>query len=128
MENRAVLIDTSLFIDYFRKTVKSRTKLFQLVENGYNLITSSICYFEYMVGSKNQDFDKQLFEYVEIVPFDAHQAIIAANIHHTLKSENTLIEFRDILIASAALSEEIPLATLNVKHFERIDALNIYPF
>ena len=36
-----------------------------------------------------------------------------------------LIEFRDILIASSAIAQNIPLATLNHKHFNRIDDLNI---
>jgi predicted nucleic acid-binding protein len=40
-------------------------------------------------------------------------------------TKNTLIEFRDILIASSSIAHNIPLATLNLKHFERIDDLNI---
>ena len=62
------------------------------------------------------------------LPFDVNQSIIAAETFRELKRRNTLIEFRDILIASAAISERIPLATLNTKHFERIKALNLYMF
>jgi predicted nucleic acid-binding protein len=46
-------------------------------------------------------------------------------IFQTLKRKNTLIEFRDILIASSSIAHNIPLATLNLKHFDRIDDLNI---
>lgn len=128
MEHRRILVDTSLFIEYFRKKNKEKTKLFLLVEREYQITTSAICHFEYMAGSRHQDFDKLIFEHIEILPFDVNQSIIAAETFRELKRRNTLIEFRDILIASAAISERIPLATLNIKHFERIETLNLYMF
>ncbi len=128
MEDRRVLVDTSIFIEYFRKENKSKTKLYQLRKDGYELLTSSICYFEYMSGSKNRDFDRLLFKYIEIVPFEKKQAEIASKIFQNLKKRNELIEFRDILISSCAVSENISLATLNKKHFERIEELNLIEF
>jgi predicted nucleic acid-binding protein len=125
MEDRRVLVDTSIFIEYFRKENKSKTKLYQLRKNGYTLLTSAICYFEYMSGSKNSEFDVLLFTYIEIIAFEKNQAETASNIFKNLKKKNALIEFRDILIASSAISENISLATLNKKHFERIDSLNL---
>ena len=63
-----------------------------LRKNGYEFLTSSICYFEYMSGSRNEEFD-----------FDKQQVYIASQIFRDLKKRNRLIEFRDILIASSAL-------------------------
>ena len=125
MEYKRVLVDTSIFIDYFRKENKRKTKLYILRQEGYELVTSSICYFEYMSGSKNKSFDKLLFENIEVIAFDKNQAYIASQIFKDLKKRNTLIEFRDILISSCAISEDINLATLNKKHFERINDLII---
>jgi len=125
LENRRVLIDTSIFIEYFRKENKQKTLLYRLTKEGYVFITSSVCYFEYMSGSKNREFDKLLFENVEVLSFDKNQAYIASRIYQDLKKKNNLIEFRDILISSSAIVEEIPLATLNRKHFERIEALSL---
>ena len=125
MEHKRVLVDTSIFIDYFRKEKKTKTRLYLLRKEGYELVTSSICYFEYMSGSKNRDFDKLLFDNIEVIAFDKNQAYVASQIFQTLKRKNTLIEFRDILIASSSIAQNIPLATLNLKHFERIDDLNI---
>ena len=123
MEDRRVLIDTSIFIEYFRKENKKNTKLYFLTKEGYTLTTSSICYFEYMSGSKNETFDKLLFEKIEIIDFDKKQAFMASTIFKTLKKKNSLIEFRDILISACAIVYNMPLATLNTKHFKRIDNL-----
>ena len=123
MENRRVLVDTSIFIDYFRKENKRNTKLYRLREDRYEILTSSICYFEYMSGSKNREFDTLLFKNIDVIDFDKKQAYIASQIFRDLKQRNALIEFRDILISSSAISLGIPLATLNKKHFERIEDL-----
>ncbi len=126
MDNPKVSIDTFIFIEYFRKENKTKTKLYLLAKNNYTLVAFAICYFEYMSGSKNKDFDKLLFENIEIISFDKTQAYISSSIFQDLKSKNSLIEFRDILISSCAISLNISLATLNKKHFERIKDLNIF--
>ena len=125
MDYQRVLIDTSIFIDYFRKENKQNTKLYMLRKEGYEFLTSSICYFEYMSGSRNEEFDLALFENITVIDFDKQQAYIASKIFRDLKKRNQLIEFRDILIASFAIALNIPLATLNRRHFERIEDLII---
>ena len=123
MEHRRVLVDTSIFIEYFRKENKKNTKLYWLREEGYEIVTSSICYFEYMSGSKNGEFDTVLFKNIAVIDFDKEQAYIASQTFKDLKQRNALIEFRDILISSSAMALDIPLATLNRRHFERIEDL-----
>lgn len=49
----------------------------------------------------------------------------ASKIYRNLRTKNKIIEFRDILIASSAIIYKIPIATINKKHFERIDVLEI---
>jgi predicted nucleic acid-binding protein len=123
LEHRRVLVDTSIFIEYFRKENKKNTKLYWLREEGYEIVTSSICYFEYMSGSKNGEFDTVLFKNIAVIDFDKEQAYIASQTFKDLKQRNALIEFRDILISSSAMALDIPLATLNRRHFERIEDL-----
>jgi len=125
LEHRRVLVDTSIFIEYFRKEKKKNTKLYLLREEGYEIVTSSICYFEYMSGSKNGEFDTILFKNIAVIDFDKEQAYIASQTFKDLKQRNALIEFRDILISSSAITLDIPLATLNQKHFERIEDLKL---
>jgi len=125
LEHRRVLVDTSIFIEYFRKENKKNTKLYLLREKGYEIVTSSICYFEYMSGSKNGEFDTILFKNIAVIDFDKEQAYIASQTFKDLKQRNSFIEFRDILISSSAIALDIPLATLNRKHFERIEDLKL---
>lgn len=41
------------------------------------------------------------------------------------RKKNKIIEFRDIFIAATAITNDMPLSTLNIKHFERIDGLEL---
>ena len=42
--------------------------------------------------------------------------------------DGNLIELRDLFIAASALAHDLPLATLNIKHFERVDGLVLVEF
>lgn len=125
MGSRRVLIDTSILIEYFRKRDKTKTLLFKLIKNDYHLAVSTITYFEYLNGSANELFSKKLFSIIEIKSFDEFQSKKASEIFKDLKRKNLLVDFRDILIAACALCENIPLCTLNIKHFTRIENLTI---
>jgi hypothetical protein len=58
-------------------------------------------------------------------PFSAAVAITAAQIYHQFKKQNKLIEFRDIFIAATCITNQLPLITLNKKHFSRIEELTL---
>lgn len=47
----------------------------------------------------------------------------AIQIYQRLKSTGNLIDLPDLFIAATAIAHELPLATLNTKHFERITEL-----
>ncbi|OJV16835.1 MAG: hypothetical protein BGO21_28680 [Dyadobacter sp. 50-39] len=81
MAQKLVLVDTSILIDFFRKSDKSNSRLLKLVREGFVL----------------------------------------------LKKQSKLIGMADIFIAATAVHYGLPLATLNVKHFERIEELQILP-
>jgi len=49
----------------------------------------------------------------------------AAKIYQNLKQMNQLIEIRDIFIAATSIVNRLPLITLNMRHFERIDSLEL---
>lgn len=71
------------------------------------------------------DFWKMFFERIQVLAFDENSAVAASEIYKQLKSENKLIEIADILIGSIALTNQISLATLNKKHFTRINNLEL---
>lgn len=127
MENRKVLADTSLLIEYLRNADKHNSQFIQLFKN-HNLHISVISVFELLSGatteSKMSDINK-LCKNLGIIDFDLPCAEKASEIYRKLKSRNKMIEFRDILIGATALVHDIAIATLNVKHFERISGIQI---
>jgi len=52
-------------------------------------------------------------------------AVKAAQIYHSLKSNNQLIEFRDIFIAATCVVNDQPIVMLNKKHFQRIREIKL---
>jgi tRNA(fMet)-specific endonuclease VapC len=49
----------------------------------------------------------------------------ASEIYRELKAQNKMIDFRDILIGATAIANDLPIATSNKKHFERLVDIKI---
>ena len=128
MANRKILIDTSIIIEYVRKKNKAKTILYKLYKSYDELFISSITVFEIFVGVniKNVNLINQLFEGFRILPFDLTIAKIASQVYNELKSQNKIIEFRDIFIAATAIGNSLSVVTLNTKDFERIPNLELF--
>ncbi|MCP3928276.1 MAG: type II toxin-antitoxin system VapC family toxin [Bacteroidetes bacterium] len=60
-----------------------------------------------------------------MIPFDTLANEKAVEIHKDLKINNKLVEIPDLLIAATALSRGLKIATLNKKHFQRIQGLEV---
>lgn len=122
MDASTILLDTSIPIDFFRKRDKSKTLLHQLADKN-NFCMSVITAFEMKIGIQTQaqqnDYDV-LTKNIEILPIDGACIDAAVVIYRALKSTNTMIGLADLLIGATAVSNSLPLATLNTKHFERI--------
>ena len=126
MENRGVLIDTSILIDFFRKENKKSSTLYKIQENR-TLYASTITEFEFLAGVKDEKILslRHFFSRINILPFDSKAAVKASSIFKDLKRKNQIIEFRDIFIAATALANHLPISTLNFVHFKRIKDLEI---
>jgi tRNA(fMet)-specific endonuclease VapC len=127
MDNPKILIDTSVIIDHFRKKDKTNTLLIQLYKK-YLLYISSVTVFELYNGATSQQKVNDielLLKNVKVLDFTSKVALEASKIYRQLLSENKIIEFRDIFIASTAITNKIPVSTFNQNHFERIKGLRI---
>lgn len=127
MDNPKLLIDTSIIIDHFRNKVKTNTQLIRLYQK-YLLHISSVTVFELYNGASTSEKVRDielLLKNVRVIDFSTKIAFEASKIYRQLLSENKVIEFRDIFIASTAKVNKIPLATLNLNHFERIKGLKL---
>jgi len=123
-----ICLDTSVLIDYFRKKNKSKTYLFSLTNSFSEFGITSITLFEIFRGSTNQqlEFWETLFKEFKIFSFDIHSARIASELDRKLRGKNLSIGIPDLFIASIALHNDLLLATLNKRHFERVENLKIF--
>ncbi|NUM77912.1 type II toxin-antitoxin system VapC family toxin [candidate division KSB1 bacterium] len=130
MAAETILIDTSILIDFFRQREKSESVLMQLSDQN-RLCISAITAFEVRIGIRTQvqqsDYDL-LAQNIEILPIDDSCIDAAVVIYKSLRPQNALIELADLLIGATAVSNSLPLATLNRKHFERIGNLTLINF
>jgi tRNA(fMet)-specific endonuclease VapC len=127
MAERIVLADTSVLIDYFRKTEKSNSMLFKLFDDGYDFCISAITEYEiYSGANQNQlSFWVEILKTTKVLSFDQSAAKIAVEINNELKRKRKQIGIADLFIASTTIAHNLPVSTLNKKHFERIDSLQI---
>ena len=126
MGKEIICLDTSLFIDYFRKQRKDRT-LLAILSKDYDFSISVITKLEIGVGiGKGQkDFWDDIFEKLTILPITEVEIDKACEIIQSLRRINKIIGLQDILIASTAIVHDLKLATLNLKYFERVQNLTI---
>ena len=127
MENAVICLDTSVLIDYYRKKDKSKSLFFKLTEKYSIFAVSAVTEYELYLGNSQEQniFWDNFFSQITVLPFDTNAVKQAISIHRQLKKQNKLIDIPDIMIAGTALQNNVPLATLNRKHFERIDELQI---
>ena len=115
MDNREVLVDTSIIIDHLRKKIKSQSILYGLVKS-YTLYLSTISLFELYAGAntarKMSDIENILVAFDTLL-FSDSIARKSAEIYLSLKKENKLMEIRDLFIAATAIVYEMPIITLN---------------
>ena len=127
MDHPKLLIDTSIIIDHFRKKDKTGTILINLYAN-YSLFISSVTVFELYNGASSSEKVNDielLLKNVKVLDLTSKIARESSKIYRELLSENMMIEFRDIFIASSALINKMPLSTLNIHHFKRIKGIKM---
>jgi predicted nucleic acid-binding protein len=126
MDRERVLIDTSILIDHLRKANKDRTTFFRAAQR-FDCFVSVITEFEFRVGSTtaNRDFVSALLDLTPVLPFDSACVRAAAGIYGDLRVVNRMIALPDLFIAATAVAHDLPLLTLNVRHFEQVKTLTV---
>ncbi len=127
MESPGMVVDTSVFIEFLRAKNKTKTTLFQIPEEN-QLYISAVTLYELLMGANTPEkiYDiKTLTDDIPVLSFNEEVAKKAGELYHILRKSNNIIEFRDIFIAATALVNNLPIKTLNIKHFNRIQNLRI---
>lgn len=124
------LIDSDVLIYFLKGDQKAITKLSNLPST--ELYTSRINYTELIYGAynsskveKNLDIIIPFLQNFQILEYDEKSAIQFAKSKAKLKKSGNLIADMDLMIASINLENNCTLITNNLKHFERIDGLEI---
>ena len=133
------MLDTTACIDFLngdpkiKHVLKNRNKLFNV---------STISVYEVSIGlertkrkiskKRYQTLYKSWLEFltsVTIAPLNLKEAEKAAQIYDQLESKGIKIDDNDILIAGIMLSNNITeIVTRNVKHFEKIESIEIIAY
>ena len=123
----AVVIDACVFIKYFRASDKRKAYFTELLVRYQTLCVSAVAKYEVLCGALDEDiaFWESVFQQITVLAFDNSTIMKAREIFQQLKRENKLIDISDILIAATAVANDLPLATSNQKHFERIRGLRL---
>jgi len=120
-----ILLDTTIIVDIFRNYQPAIDWLRS--ESDKNIGISGFTVFEILQGSRNKEemlsFQKKLEKFPIFWPSedDCNKALMTfANL-----SLSHGVELLDVLIAHTAIGLDIPIVTLNEKHFKPITGLNI---
>ena len=127
MADKITLVDTTILIDYFRKTDKANSKLVALFDQGYDFAISAITHYEIYSGATPAQlpFWTNVLARTKVLAFDQTVSQGAVDINNMLKRKRKQIGMADFFIAATAIINNLPLATLNKKHFDRIDGLTL---
>ena len=75
--------------------------------------------------TKNIFFLEQLFQRLIILNLSKESVKYAGELLAESEKKGEMIDFRDLLIGTIALTNNIPIKTNNIKHFNRINGLKI---
>lgn len=118
-----MVIDTSILIDHLRKLNRTNTN-FSQIPPSTPIFVSAITVYELLAGASDLQKlrDAQiLLSATTILPFDEDIATIAAQLYQQMKGKT--IGLADTFIAATALHHRLPLKTLNISHFSRVEGL-----
>lgn len=125
-----LLIDTSIIIPYLRAKENNLEKL-----RDNELKISVITHAEIQYGfERSVNNQKEITNYyyilellnIQIININQRIAEIFSKLKFELEKKGEKIHDFDLFIAASALSENIPVVTYNIKHFQRIPNLILY--
>lgn len=126
MAERLVVADTDLVIDFLRGSGEGLPLVRELVKEG-RLRLTAVTAFEVRVGA---DFLRRADRMSALLgrrtlPLDTLAALRAGEVFTRLRSLGADIGVKDALQAGVCLRFDLPLATRNLRHFQRVEGLRL---
>ena len=119
--DKKVCLDTDVCIEILKNT-EIGGRLLKAIEQ-CEIYLSTITIFELFLRKTNLFPIEMLVQKCNILDLDELSAKKAASLFKTLKAKGVMIDLRDLFIASVVLVNGCSLATLNLKHFSKIEGL-----
>lgn len=126
-----LLLDTNICIYLIKKKPPSVIRHFDTYHAGTIGISSvTVAELEFGVQksrypSENQEALEQFLLPLVVLDFDRQAARAYGKLRALLESRGRVIGSLDMLIAAHALSQNLPLATNNIKEFSRVPGLKV---
>ena len=125
MADSLVVADTDLVIDFLRDHDPGAGWMQDRLERGLVRITA-ITAFELRLGADFAQRQRTINRLLAgALPLDAPAAVRAGALFSMLRSEGRGLDLRDALMAGICLRFDLPLATRNIRHFERVEQLRV---
>ncbi len=127
MADEKLMVDTTILIDYFRKTDKDNSALVKHSKKYSKLYISCITEFEVINGATGEqlDFWNLMLQGFTVLDFDRVAARKAAEIVAQLKRVRKNIDKPDLFIAATAIVNDLTIDTFNKKHFNSIENIRL---
>ncbi len=128
----SICLDTDILIDSLRGYRETVEKVKEL-EGKYHLFTTVISSFElyygaYRTGKMEQNVlcADELLNRLSILQMTGGASKLAGKLAADLEKKGEAIDFRDALIAGIVITHGTILFTKNIKHFDRIEGIDLY--
>jgi len=120
------IVDTSALIAYLRREPPGEI-VYRLLEEEAAVLPA-VCVFELLAGVRSEKHiqqRRQLLDLLEIAEINREMSEKAAELFTALHSKGITIDNEDLLIAASSITLNLPLLTVNKKHFSHIAYLDL---
>ncbi len=123
-----MILDTDTISYYLRGDENIRKKF---ILHRHELASTTINYAELIYGLKCRDSKnlvpkvELIFENIKIFTFDKNTARIFGVLKAILRKKGSIVADMDLMIASIAMANNETVISNNLKHFGRIEGLNV---
>ena len=123
-----MVLDTDTISYYLRGSQSVKNKF---LKHQYELASTTINYAELMYGLKKRDNKKYLpkvemiFDNIKIYDFDKKSASIFSTLKSDMQTKGIVVADMDLMIASISLANGEKLISNNLKHFSKIENLEL---